>query len=117
MSHPYEPSHPDGRPLSDFERALWRLKIVSHEATCAICSVIVAEDRKRDRNLLFTVTNHGLIIVCKFLEIWDVFNRMGVDNRRIREVTVAAAPAVRAICLPPEVVSTRYKLFGLPQAF
>lgn len=93
----YEPLHPSGRPLSDFERALWRLKMVSHEANLLICSVTRSEDRKKDKSLLFTLTNYGLVLVTKFLEIWDEFNGMAKDNRRVKEVAQAVSPAIRRI--------------------
>jgi hypothetical protein len=92
-----EPLHPSGRPLSEFERNLWRLKLVGHEAHLLLCSAIRTEERKKDQELLFTLGNYALLLVCKFLEIWDDFNHLGKDNRRVREVTRAVSPAVRRI--------------------
>jgi hypothetical protein len=71
--------------------------MISHEANLVICSVSRSEDRKSDPALLFSLTNHGLLLVCKFLEIWDGFNAMSRDNRRIREVSQAVSPAIRRI--------------------
>lgn len=93
----FEPLHPEGRPLSDFERSLWRLKMVSHEVNLLICSVTRSDERTRDQSLLFSLTNYGLILVTKFLEIWEQFNAMAADNRRVREITQTLSPAVRRI--------------------
>jgi hypothetical protein len=89
--------HPEGRPLSDFERSLWRLKMIGHEVTMLICSITESEERKQDTRLLFTATNYGQILVCKFLEAWDSFNALAESNRRVKEIAQAVSPAIRRI--------------------
>jgi hypothetical protein len=86
-----EPLHPSGRELSDFERQLLRLRLIGHEAHLLICGLTRTDDRKRDDDLVLTLQNFALILICRFLEIWGKFQSLGGDNRRVLEIARAAS--------------------------
>jgi hypothetical protein len=92
-----EPRHPSGRELTDFERWLLRLRLIGHEASQVFCSALKNEERKADSTLVFVLHNYGLIIICRFLEIWRRFNALGKSNRRVREACAIAAPLLDRI--------------------
>ena len=87
-----EPPHPSGRELTDFERSLCRVRLIGHEAHLLVCGLTRREDRKTDGDLLLTLQNYSLILVCRFLEIWAEFQGMARDNRRVKEIAQAVSP-------------------------
>ena len=92
-----EPRHPSGRELSDFERWLLRLRLIGREAHQVFCSALKTEERKADSTLVFVLHNYGLIIICRFLEIWRRFNGLAKDNRRVRDACELAKPLLDRI--------------------
>jgi len=95
-----EPLHPvTKQPLTELERYLWRLRMVAQEALYMHRGLHKTGDAAKALNeeLLFLLTSYGLIIVCKFLEIWDRFGALGKDNERIRDVRRAIQPFVDRI--------------------
>lgn len=97
LHQPIEPLHPEGRELSEFERQLWRLRLVAHECLMLHVGLTRSEDRKADGALMFTVSNYSLLLVCKFLEVWNDFEAMGRGNRRVAEAADAVEPLVKRI--------------------
>lgn len=92
-----ERHHPAGRRLTNLERALIRLRLVGHEIDVLIESAIRTEDRKADYQLVVSMTNYGVILVVKFLEVWDQFIRLGGEEPRVRQAGSALSPAIRRI--------------------
>lgn len=86
-----EPLHPTGRPLTEFERQLLRVRLISHEAHMLLCGLTRTDDRKADLDLVLTLQNYALIIICRFLEIWAKFDALSKDNRRVREISTSVS--------------------------
>ncbi len=117
-----EPSHPDGRELTEFERRFLRLRLIGHEAHLLFCSITRTEDRKRDGELALSVQNYALIVVCRFLEVWGQFQSLGKDNRRVRDFASAASPYLDRINIWPGlrefrnwILAHRYQIEANPE--
>src|SRR5437870_8296908 len=97
---PYtEPLHPITRqPLSELDRFLWRFRMVAQEALLMRRGFNKTGDAAKVLNeeLLFFLTNQALIIVCKFLEIWDGFGALEKDAK-IRQLRRAIQPFIDRI--------------------
>lgn len=97
---PVEPLHPEtGKPLTDLERALWRFRMVAHEAAVMWRGFNGVKDVERDINadLMFGITNQALVIVCKFLEVWDDSGSLAPAEPRIILARRAAQPIIDRI--------------------
>src|SRR3954466_13565185 len=92
-----EPRHPAGRELTELERCLFCLYIVAVEAKRCAEVFLGHEDRKRDGPLIFTVINHAVIILNKFVEAWDDFNALAKSDERVRKLCAAMKPAISKI--------------------
>jgi len=57
-----------------------------------MCGLLRKEDRKTDDDLVLTLQNYALILICRFLEIWGQFNALAKDDRRVLEITRALSP-------------------------
>lgn len=117
-----EPPHPSGRPLSEFERRLLRVRLIGHEAHLLICSVTRTMDRKQDRELLLTMQNFALILICRFREIWSQFLGLRRTHRRVREIAEVVRPLTARIEVWPGLVDYRnwilahkYQIDRLPE--
>ena len=74
-----EPTHPrTGAPLTELERTLWRFRMVAHEAQVMHRGFNRAGDISKTINedLMFGITHQAMIIVSKFLEVWDDFGSL-----------------------------------------
>ena len=81
-----EPVHPEtGQPLTELERFLWRFRMVAHEAQVMWRGFNAYEDVQQSINdhLMFSLTNQALLIVTKFLEVWDGFASLAKTDHRI----------------------------------
>ncbi len=92
-----EPMHPVRKDaLAPLERHLWRFRIVAQEAGVLMCGYRRTPNVNAMINddLMFSLSNHGLLLVCKFLEIWDSFGSTAKVEPRVVEVRRAAQPIV-----------------------
>lgn len=92
-----EPPHPQtGLPLTDIERHLWRLRMAAHEATEVIRGFKQYENAAASINdaLWFTISNQCLLIISKFLEVWDDFGGLARADERIVQVRRCAQPLI-----------------------
>ena len=99
-NEPGEPAHPDhGAPLDPLERALWRFRLVGHEATVLCRGFKTEADAGRDVNadLKFVIANQSLLIVSKFREVWNEFGRLASTDARVVSARRATQPIVDRI--------------------
>jgi len=68
--------------LTPIQESLLILAGLSNQIKWAIDSVLL-EDRIKDENLKFTISNHIHIILCSFLEEWHTLEKLGVDKKLI----------------------------------
>jgi hypothetical protein len=95
-----EPSHPvTGQPLSALERQLWRFRMVAHEASGMWRGLrrVPADSGALNDDLMFALSNHALVIVCKFLEIWDDLGSLAKDYPRVIPTRRAVQPLIDRI--------------------
>jgi hypothetical protein len=95
-----EPVHPvRGDALTPLERQLWRFRTAANEAQVMLRGFHQTGDVAKALNddLLFSLTNHALIIVCKFLEVWDDFGRIAGTDLRVRDTRRAVQPYIDRI--------------------
>ena len=95
-----EPLHPTAvRKLSDLERGLWRLRLVAHEAQIMLRGFNRYPDAAQAINneLLFGLTHQALILVTKFLEIWDDFGSLAKSDDRVVPMRRILTPAIDRI--------------------
>lgn len=99
-----EPRHPQtGAALTELERQLWRLRMAAHEATEVLRGLNQYPDAAATINdaLWFTITNQCLLIVSKFLEVWDDFGALAKTDARIVEVRRSAQPLLDRLAVWP----------------
>lgn len=99
-----EPRHPlTGARLTELERQLWRLRMAAHEATEVLRGLNQYPDAAATINdaLWFTITNQCLLIVSKFLEVWDDFGALAKVDDRIVEVRRSAQPLLDRMAVWP----------------
>lgn len=95
-----EPLHPEtGEPLTNLERTLWRFRMVAHEAQVLWRGFNHYDDAAQaiNEDLMFNLSNQALIIVSKFLEIWDDFGSLAKSDSRVICTRKAVQPAVDRI--------------------
>lgn len=95
-----EPRHPTAsRPLNDLERAIWRLRLVAHEAQIMLRGFNRSPDAAKALNneLLFGLSHQALILVTKFLEIWGAFGSLHGDDPRVIPTRRAITPVLDRI--------------------
>lgn len=95
-----EPLHPlTHKPLTPLERFLWRFRMAAHEAQVMWRGFNAYPDAAKVINddLLFSLTNQALLIVCKFLEIWDEFGSLSKVDQRVVPVRRALQPIIDRI--------------------
>lgn len=102
-----EPRHPNGRELTDVERHLLRVRLIGHEANKLFCSAVRDEHRKADTELVFTLHNYSLILICRFLEIWGDFSAEGKRDPRVFAATRLCEPLLSRINVWPGLVDYR----------
>ena len=95
-----EPLHPircDA--LTPLDRHLWRFRVVCLEATNLARGYRRTPDVSRTINgdLLFSLANQSLMIVCKFLEVWDSFGKLSRTDDRIVPMRICAQPIIDRI--------------------
>jgi hypothetical protein len=93
-------THPEhGRPLNELERLLWRFRMVAHEAQAMVRGLNAYDDASTAINtsLWFTLSNHALIIVSKFLEVWQDSGSLAKTEPRIVGVRRALTPLIDRI--------------------
>lgn len=81
-----EPLHPVRRDaLTPLERFLWRFRMAAHEAQVMWRGFNAYPDAATaiNEDLMFSLAHQALIIVCKFLEIWDEFGSLAKEDRRV----------------------------------
>jgi hypothetical protein len=80
-----------GEEFSEMQRFLWRFRMVASEAHVMLRGFDQTGDVAKNVNedLLFSLCNHALIIVCKFLEVWDEFGSLAKDSERTRNLRSA----------------------------
>ncbi len=95
--------------LTELEKFLWRFRMVAHEAQEILRGYHNTPDVAQDINveLLFSLSNQGLLIVSKFLEIWDPFGSLAKTNQRVREVRKAVQPIIDRIRVWPALKQFR----------
>jgi hypothetical protein len=88
-----------GDALTELETFLWRSRMVAHEAQTMMRGLNHFPDAAAALNddLFFSLTNHALIIVCKFLEVWDDSNSLSKLDLRIIPMRKAVTPFVHRI--------------------
>lgn len=97
---PPEVLHPArGDSLTPLERQLWRLRMVALEIQVMLRGFFSVEDvaKQIPDGLLFALSNHGLILITKFLEVWSDFGALSPRESRVVEVRRAVSPLVRRI--------------------
>jgi hypothetical protein len=97
-----EPKHPTrGGTLTPLERFLWRFRMAAHEAQVMWRGFNAYPDAATaiNEDLLFGLTNQALIIVSKFLEIWNEFGKLAKEESRVVPARRAIQPIVDRIYL------------------
>jgi hypothetical protein len=92
--------HPTRRDaLTPLERELWRLRMVALEAQVMLRGYNSVTDVATavPDGLLFSLANHALLIVAKFLEVWSDFGRLAKLDERVINARKAVAPLVRRV--------------------
>ncbi len=93
-------THPSrGDHLTDLETLLWRFRIAAGEAQRIIRGFLAYPDVYESINddLLFGLSNYALIIVSKFLEIWDESGSLVKTERKILPLRRALTPLIDRI--------------------
>ena len=85
--------------LTDLEVLLWRLRMVAHEAQVMMRGLNHYADAAKELNqdIWFTLSNHAVIIVSKFLEVWDSSSSLAKSEPRIIPVRRVIAPFIDRI--------------------
>jgi len=93
----YHPTRGDA--LTELERELWRIRMVTLEVQVLLRGYFSAGDVADaiPEGLQFSLTNHGLILVSKFLEVWDDFGRLAKREPRVIDARSAVSPLVKRI--------------------
>lgn len=102
--------HPSrGRELTKLEVALWRFRMVALENEIMLRGYRDVPDVARDigENLLFSLMNHALILICKFLEVWDDFGSLARVDSRIVPARRAVQPLIDRIEVWPGIRAFR----------
>ncbi len=102
--------HPTAaRDLTPLEIILWRFRFVARENETMLRGYREVEDVARDipDNLLFSLANHGLILICKFLEVWHDFGGVAGAVPRVVNVRKAVHPLIERIEVWPGLTSFR----------
>jgi hypothetical protein len=93
----YEPLLSNGHTMDDFDRVLWKLKMLYQEAKYLYNSATKDDNRKKDEVLQFSLSNHSLILVCKFLELYSQFNSFSKTDERVKKVAIILKPVLDRI--------------------
>jgi hypothetical protein len=102
-----EPLNPvTGEALSPVHRQVWRFRMAAHEAQTILRGLHISArggdiSDVLDDNLLFTITNQGKLVVCKFLEIWDDFGRLAKTDSQVRAIRNALQPIINRMRIWP----------------
>ena len=84
--------------LSDLELTLWRFRMAGHEATVVTRGFNKVPDLSQlPVELLFGITNHALLVVVKFVEVWDAFGSLAKVDTRVVQARRALQPLVSRI--------------------
>lgn len=89
--------HPTrGDDLTDLEKFLWRFRMVAHEAQVMWRGFNGYPDVAKviNEDLLFGLSNQALVVVCKFLEIWDQFGTLVSSEPRVASARRAVQPLI-----------------------
>src|SRR5437899_12012434 len=105
MKHPTE-----ARDLSALEIILWRFRMVALENEIMLRGYREVEDVARDipEDLLFSLANHGEILICKFLEVWRDFGGLARAVPRVVAVRRAVHPLIERIEVWPGLTAFRH---------
>jgi hypothetical protein len=85
--------------LTPLERHLWRMRMVVLEVQVMLRGYYSAGDVAATvpDGLLFSLTNHGLILISKFLEVWDDLGSAAKSVPKAVDVRRAVSPLVDRI--------------------
>ena len=85
-----------GTSLTPLERQLWRFRMVAVEVQSMLRGYYSVDDVARviPDELMFSLTNHALILVSKFLEVWDDFGSLATAEPRVVPARQAVDPFV-----------------------
>lgn len=83
--------------------------MVAHEVQVMLLGFDRTGDvaKKVNDELVFSLANHGQILVCKFLEVWKDFGRLQATNARVGHVINAVQPLVDRIEVWPGLKTQR----------
>jgi len=109
-----EPRHPSGRELRELERCLFCLYLVAVEAKHFAAVFFGHEDRKSNGSLVFTVMNHAVIVIDKFVEAWDTFNGLAKSDDRVKKLCAAVRPLIRRLRAWPQLRAYRSQAMAHP---
>lgn len=88
-----------GDALTRLERELWRLRMTTLEVQVLLRGYFSTGDAAASipDGLLFSLANQGLILISKFLEVWDDFGRLAKQEPRVASARKAVAPLIGRI--------------------
>ena len=91
MLHPF-----DNREMTPLENTLWRMRMVAHEVHEILRGFEATGDVAKALNshLLFTISNHALLLCAKFLETWDDLGALAKGDGRIIVARKAVQPLI-----------------------
>lgn len=95
-----EVRHPlRGDGLTPLERQLWRLRMVAVEVQAMLRGYNSVDDvaKRIPDALLFPLTNYGLVLVAKFLEVWDDFGSLAKSETKVVAARRAVGPLTKRI--------------------
>lgn len=93
----YEPLLSNGQTMDDFDRILWKLRMLYIEIKYLYNSATKDDNRKKDAILQFSLSNHSLILVCKFLELYSQFNKFSKNDDLVKKVAILLKPLLDRI--------------------
>lgn len=90
-----------GDALSPLERQLWRLRMVAVEVQVMLRGFNSVDDVAKSipDALLFPLANHGLVLVAKFLEVWDDLGSLAKTNPKVLQTRRAVSPLTKRIAV------------------
>jgi hypothetical protein len=88
-----------GDALTELEKLLWRFRMVAHEAQVLMRGINHYPDAAKalNKDIWFSLSNHALIIISKFLEVWDDSNGHAKTDKRIIPMRRALEPILDRI--------------------
>jgi hypothetical protein len=84
--------------LNDTELVLWRFRMAGHEATVVTRGLNkVGNLEKIPSELFFAITQYALLVVAKFIEVWNDFGSLAPKDDRVVPARRALQPLVSRI--------------------